>query len=160
MYFTATNDEASFFEMINCLVDKDFSNPKIEEFINAMVLLQAPDDILASTEHYNIYSSINLIKPDHKPAIVAPEFRLSFVFKLDELSNAISKICKDNKMIRLGNHIHTIIFTQIHIDYIYEEDGTSSSGAKKVASAAACQSFGHGCGRRHPIRMMGPRIIS
>ena len=81
-----------------------------EEFLNTMRWTQTTDKLLRKIDReimtMDSYKSLNILKP--KSQKLKEEFRISFIFKHNELTHLLENIVNDNKRILIGGPNHVI----------------------------------------------------
>lgn len=112
LYYVARQKEAYFFKLMSTIINWDgISNEDaiFNEFLNAVIFLQSPEEVLGRISQCNLSEKLNFIMPEHI-RVKAPEFQFSLLFQLYELKQFLTKIMPKfaQKMIYISSGEHMV----------------------------------------------------
>lgn len=134
LYAKRTGVEWEFIHRLQHLLfwDPDkLSNPNakedqiIEDFLNAIFLLNFSDVILPAVWQHNFHASFALIFGPNAERISKPEFTITLTFTKSILSDFLPNIIHPNKMIYINNAKHAIALMYANDKYYVYNNGFS-----------------------------------
>ena len=116
------------------------SDPILEEFINFVAFFNFDTELRDKPEpdslgikypiirQHDLDKSFALIQAanDYYPAIAAPEFKITFVFNEETLSNILNIIANEFKMFKLSNNFHAMGLIKISDQYHFYDPNQSA----------------------------------
>jgi len=83
-------------------------DPLIEDFLNAIELLNFHSKIMPDVTQRDLRASFALLTDKKENQIAEPEFKITFAFNKIMLEQLFLNVVRNNKMIRLGNGEHAV----------------------------------------------------
>lgn len=119
--------------------------PLIEEFLNAIELLNFNNRIMPEISQRDFHASFALLTDKKENQIAEPEFKITFAFNAVMLENLFLVVVMENKMIRLGNGEHAVGLMRNGDSYTYynpeNKNGPQTFNSISKLSATVFQDF-------------------
>ncbi|MDF2529749.1 MAG: Ankyrin, partial [Gammaproteobacteria bacterium] len=143
LYARSQDKQQEFLEQIQSILEKKDSDlapdPIIDNFLEKILLLQAPSVFLQNSAQTNLDRSIELVRTRNQPQL-RHEFNLAFAFSQAELAKVLNEI-PDNKMLLLGSPAHAIGLYKKEGKYFLFDANSINIPEMEISSAESAAYF-------------------